>query len=200
MFDRSFALISWPDRFIEVSIYPSPHVFQAMQLSPIICRYVWVLLWALPFTQPSASLHQPSCPPLCSLLMFCLGSLIFFQSVLSLVHSCAKRTGDSSSKLPLVSWLELYSFLRLRATFQSNFLLKYSWFKMLCYLQLIKINEKNKIKCCVNFCCRAKWFHYTFLFPYISFIHILSICMFFFIFFFIMAYPRILNTVACAIQ
>ena len=47
--------------------------------------------------------------------------------------------------------------------------LKYSWFK-----------------CCVNFCCTAKWFSYTYIF--------------FFILFFIVVYHRKLNIGPCALQ
>ena len=44
------------------------------------------------------------------------------------------------------------------------------------------------LQCCVNYCCTAKWFSYTYMHA------------FFFIFFSIMAYHRILNIVLCAIQ
>ena len=61
------------------------------------------------------------------------------------------------------------------------------------YLIHFEIIFKNwsifDLQCCVNFCWTAKWFIYTYV-----------IFTFFFIFFSIMAYHRILNIVPCAVQ
>ena len=51
---------------------------------------------------------------------------------------------------------------------------------------------------CVNFCCRAKWFRYIYISEYIYIYP--HICTFFFIFFSITVYHRILNIGPCAIQ
>ena len=70
---------------------------------------------------------------------------------------------------------------------QPHFSRKGKWSRMLylCSSVFFYLSTVD-LQCCINFCCTAKWFHFTYVY------------IFFFIFFSILVYHRNLNIVLCA--
>ena len=106
------------------------------------------------------------------------------QGGLVCCSSWGHKESDTTEQL---NWTDLLSTYYVPELFMLMYYRPYL-FKNLFYWSIVDL------QCCVNFCCASQWFRYIY-------IHIVCIYIFiFFILFSILVYPKILNTVPCAIQ